>query len=50
MQKCNCEDSAIKNQLEEMKEILLGLVKTVSECKVADVETKDEKEGNPLAF
>jgi len=44
MQKCNCEDSAIKNQLEEMKEILLGLVKAVSECKVADVETKDEKE------
>jgi len=44
MQKCDCEDSAMKNQLDEMKQILLGLVKAVSECQIADMETKDEKE------
>ena len=41
-----CEDYATKDQLEDIKELLLVTVKAESECQEENVESKDEKEGN----
>ena len=40
-----CEDYATKDQLEEIKEMMLEIMKTESECQEENVESKDEKEG-----
>jgi len=42
-----CEDYATKDQLEEIKEMLLDTMKAESECQEKNVQSKDEKEADP---
>ena len=41
-----CEDYATKDQLEEIKEMMLETVKAESACQEENMESTDEKEGN----
>ena len=41
-----CEDYATKEQLEDIKEMMLEIMKAESECQEENVESKDDKEGN----
>jgi len=39
-----CEDYATRDQLEEIKDMMLEIMKAKSECREEDVESKDDKE------
>ena len=42
-----CEDYATKDQLEEIKKMMLEIMKAESECQEENMESKDVKEGMP---
>ena len=42
-----CEDYATKDQLEEIKEMMLDTLKAESGCQEENMESKDVKEGMP---
>ena len=45
-----CEDYPTKDQLDEIKEMMLEIMKNESECQEENVESKDDNEGNQFSF